>query len=67
LASSLVPLALLTVHTDQGLGGAPPRGRAAEHRAGGRIVAPVLGSVAWIAGLTLVFAPLAISRCRRLA
>ena len=30
-------------------------------------VAPLLGSVAWIAGLTLVFAPPAISRYRRLA
>ena len=34
---------------------------------GGPVILPVLRSVAWIAGLTLVFAPLAIHRYRRLA
>jgi oleandomycin transport system permease protein len=34
---------------------------------GGPAVGPVLGSAAWIAGLTLVFGPLAVSRYRRLA
>jgi hypothetical protein len=44
----------------------PHRGAARPHhrRAG---VGPVLQSIAWIAGLTLVFAPLAIHRYRRLA
>ena len=35
--------------------------------AGGPAVGPVPKSVAWIVGLTLVFAPLAIHRYRRLA
>jgi ABC-type multidrug transport system permease subunit len=34
---------------------------------GGPAIGPVIKSVAWIAGLTLAFAPLAIHRYRRLA
>jgi ABC-type polysaccharide/polyol phosphate export permease len=34
---------------------------------GGPAIGPVLHSIAWIAGLTLVFAPLAIRQYRRLA
>jgi oleandomycin transport system permease protein len=34
---------------------------------GGPAISPVLWSVAWVVGLTLVFAPLAIRRYRRLA